>query len=55
MFPKFMDETIPPQDVPVSVRHGCEVEPLCDKSSIAEEEIGERESKGQERALQSHY
>jgi hypothetical protein len=38
IFPEFVDEAIPPQDVPVLVRHGCKVEPLCDKSSIAEEE-----------------
>jgi len=45
MFPEFINETIPPQYVPVLVRHGCKVKPLCDKCSIAEGELvieGER-------------
>ena len=35
MFPEFLDETIPSQDVPMFVGHGGKVEPLCDESAIA--------------------
>ena len=34
MFPEFFDETVPPQDMPMLVGRGCEVETLCDKSPI---------------------
>jgi hypothetical protein len=53
MFPEFVDETIPPQDVPVFVRHGRKVEPLCDKSSIAEKEPMRRGQRGRN-ALCNH-
>lgn len=46
MFPEFLYEAIPPQDVPVFVRHGRKVEPLCDKSSIAEKEPVRRGERG---------
>jgi hypothetical protein len=39
IFPEFINETIPPQDVPVLVRHGCKVKPLSDKCPIAEKEL----------------
>lgn len=32
---KFLDETVPPQDMPVLVGHGCKVEALRDESPIA--------------------
>lgn len=35
MFPEFVDETKPSQNVPVLMRHGCKVKPLRDKCSIA--------------------
>ena len=53
MFPEFMDETIPPQYVPVLVRHGCKVEPLCDESSIAEKERVRGAQRGRN-ALNNH-
>jgi len=39
MFPEFINETKPPQDVPVLMRHGRKVKPLRDKCSIAEKEL----------------
>jgi hypothetical protein len=35
VFPEFLDETVPPQDMPMLVGHGCEVEALRDESPIA--------------------
>ena len=38
IFPELLDEAIPSQDVPVSVRHGREVKPLRDEGAITEKE-----------------
>jgi hypothetical protein len=35
VFSEFLDETVPPQDMPILVGHGCEVEALRDESPIA--------------------
>jgi hypothetical protein len=35
VFPEFLDETVPPQDMPILVGHRCEVEALGDESPIA--------------------
>lgn len=55
VFPEFINETKPPQDVPILMRHGCKVEPLRNECSIAEKDLVRGWAKGQERALQSHY
>src|SRR6266702_280094 len=54
VFPEFLDETVPPHDMPILVGHRCEVEALRDESPISKKERirwGER----RRRQSQSHY
>ena len=39
MFPEFLDETVPAQDMPILVGRRCEVEALRDESPIAEKSV----------------
>jgi hypothetical protein len=43
MFSELLDETIPPQDMPMFVGHGRKVKSLCDKSAIATKDADKME------------